>query len=27
VLAEREGMPVSSWLVPLRGSAWVNLNP
>jgi ATP-dependent exoDNAse (exonuclease V) beta subunit len=26
VLAEREGMPVRSWLVPLRGDAWVNLN-
>jgi ATP-dependent exoDNAse (exonuclease V) beta subunit len=26
VLAEREGMPVASWLVPLRGDAWVNLN-
>ncbi|NWJ41899.1 MAG: UvrD-helicase domain-containing protein [Geothrix sp.] len=25
VLAEREGMPVTSWLVPLRGNAWVNL--
>jgi len=25
VLAEREGMPVASWLVPLRGIAWVNL--
>jgi len=26
VLAEREGMTVRSWLVPLRGSAWVNLD-
>ena len=25
VLAERECMPVTSWLVPLRGKAWVNL--
>ena len=25
VLAEREGMPVESWLVPLRGTAWVNM--
>ena len=24
-LADRESMPVKSWLVPLRGSAWVNL--
>ena len=24
-LAEREGVPVASWLVPLRGNAWVNL--
>ena len=23
-LAERESMPVTSWLIPLRGSAWVN---
>jgi len=26
VLAERETMPVTSWLVPLRGNAWVNLD-
>ena len=26
VLAERESMPVASWLVPLRGNAWVNLS-
>ncbi len=26
VLAERESLPVTSWLVPLRGSAWVNLD-
>ncbi len=25
VLAERESMPVTSWLVPLRGSAWFNV--
>ena len=25
-LAERESMPVTSWLVPLRGNAWVNLD-
>ena len=25
VLAVREGLPVTSWLVPLRGTAWVNL--
>ena len=25
VLAEQESMPVASWLVPLRGSAWINL--
>ena len=24
-LAEREDLPVASWLVPLRGDAWVNL--
>jgi ATP-dependent exoDNAse (exonuclease V) beta subunit len=26
VLAERESMRVTSWLVPLRGNSWVNLN-
>ena len=26
VLAEREGLPVASWLVPLRGSTWVHLD-
>lgn len=25
VLAERERMPVASWLVPLRGTVWVSL--
>jgi len=26
VLAERECLPVASWLVPLRGNTWVNLD-
>ena len=26
VLAERERMPVTSWLVPLRGNAWVKVD-
>jgi hypothetical protein len=26
VLSERESLPVTAWLVPLRGNTWVNLD-